>query len=580
MSLLEQASLILTPNGFKESKLYSVVPSDGAGDMTVVRATTATRVNENGLIETVPKNLLTYSNTFSNAAWFNINTTETSGQSGYDGSNNAWLLQRSAAYGLIRQFVDSDGDTTFSVYVKKGSLSWVRLYIASNTLSSDVYINLENGAIGTKTGSPSVEVVDLGSGWYRCTISKNTTLINNFRIYPAASNEDTTGTSGNIYIQDAQLEQGSTATSYFPTTNRLNIPRIDYTSGEGAILVEGQRTNLALYSEQFDNAAWTKFSTTISANTTTSPDGTTNADKIIEVVATADHGFYKLLASGFSANSLVTISVFAKFDGRHLQMKNSYLSDASSFNLQSGTVVSNYGSGVGEIVSYGNGWYRCILKTTANSSGNAGLTAYLLNSVYATTYAGNGTSGIYIYGAQLEAGSYATSYIPTVASSVTRNADVISKTGISSLIGQTEGTVFFNGKINSNDITIARNITLSDGTSANRIILGFGANASNGPQAELISGGVGQASGLGLSMDMTTEFKFAFAYATNNFRLYVNGVLIGSDLSGVTYSGTTLNTLSFANFANSANFLDGKVKNLQLYKTALTNAELATLTTL
>ena len=130
MSLLDTASLIVTPNGYKEGKLYSVIPSDGSGDLSVTRATTATRVNSQGLVELVPYNLLTYSNTFSNAAWTKTNTTVTSGQSGYDGSTNAWKLQATATNNCEVDQSFSESETkTFSIYAKAGNVNFVAISV-------------------------------------------------------------------------------------------------------------------------------------------------------------------------------------------------------------------------------------------------------------------------------------------------------------------------------------------------------------------------------------------------------------------------------------------------------------------
>jgi len=559
------------PSGYKEDKIYSLKPTDGSGDLDFTRASTATRVNAEGLIEESPVNLLTYSNTFSNAAWFNINTTETSGQSGYDGSNNAWLLQRSAAYGLIRQFVDSDGDTTFSVYVKKGSLSWVRLYIASNTLSSDVYINLENGAIGTKTGSPSVEVVDLGSGWYRCTISKNTTLINNFRIYPAASNEDTTGTSGNIYIQDAQVNSGATAKTYFPTTDRLNVPRIDYTGGGcGKLLLEPQRTNLALYSEQLNSGVWTKNDTTITANATTSPDGTTNADTINLSAGTSQ----KFIAQSYSQNGSYTQSVYLK-KGTHSFVQlltGGDVTKFATFDLINGT--SSVTGGTATIQAAANGFYRCTFSYTTSTGTN--ITIIAVDSLAAARAAATSSTGnFYIYGAQLELGSYVSSYIPTSGTAVTRLADAAYKTGISSLIGQTEGTLFVEVDLNnivSGDSQYA--IVISDGSAANRIQ--FLNNISNDWQLFITANTISNNISLTTSTSGVGIYKIAIAYKSGDVVYYINGIQKGT--SSETFTFSTLTDFDLAQRYDDLFPLQNPINQAILFPTRLTNNQLADLT--
>ena len=601
MSLLEQASLIVTPNAYKESKLYSVVPSDGTGDMTVVRATTATRVNESGLIEVVPKNLASYSEQFDNGVWAKSGATVTVNvTTSPDGTNNAdKLIDNSTLAGHSFNSATSmiSGTTyTWSIFAKMSEIRYLTLRYVSGGAFSTNYITTFDLLNGTATNSATLPassflITSFGNGWYKCSISQaaNATGTGTYAAYLSkdgvASTYTGNGTDG-LFIYGAQLEQGSTATSYFPTTTRLNIPRIDYTSGEGAILVEGQRTNLALYSEQFDNAYWSKSGATVSANVTTSPDGTINADSLIESVLNENHKIFRNITS-ILASTPYSYSIKVKPNGRQWIFFSQFGLDNSRIwfdvqNAQVGTISNASASTTysnAKIETLTNGWVN--ISFTFTTTFTVFYNHILLASANGinTTYLGDGTSGVYLWGAQLEAGSYATSYIPTVASSVTRNADVISKTGISSLIGQTEGTLFFNGRINSNSSS-PRNITLSDGTGANRVILGFGNNGANRIDYDVISGGVLQTSGLGLFMDMTTDFKIIALYSTNNFKLFINGVLIATDSSGITFSGTTLNKLAFLTVTGTSQVLDGSVKSLQLYKTALTDTECIALTTL
>ena len=207
------------------------------------RNSIATRVNKEGLIEVVgndiPRidytdsadgvlllepsrsNIALESNQFNESEWSKTNTSVSANETGVGGSTNAWLLSKSSSDALIRQFITTTGANTFSVYVKKGTLSWVKLFIASSTESSSVYVNLNNGSTGTSSGTPTVKVVPMDNGWYRCIITKDTTNINNFRIYPADADNDTSGTSGNIYIQYAQVEVGNVASSYIPTNGSI-----------------------------------------------------------------------------------------------------------------------------------------------------------------------------------------------------------------------------------------------------------------------------------------------------------------------------------------------------------------------
>jgi hypothetical protein len=600
IGLLDKASLITTPNAYKESKLYLVVPSDGAGDMTVVRATTATRVNENGLIETVPKNLALYSNTLSNAVWTKASATITSNALiSPDGTVNASKIVEDTTTNLHRAgqgaiAVTSGQIYTFSFYAKAGERNELELQRinTSGTVFNPISVTTADLTLGTLSVGSNVtssSINSVGNGWYKISLSLTAIATGSGGLNIGMQKDGSVyylgdGTSG-VYVYGFQAEQGSTVTSYFPTTNRLNIPRIDYTSGQGAILVEPQRTNLALYSEQFDNAAWTKTATTISANTTTSPDGTTNADKLVEETTTNVHRIIEF--AGGSGVNTYSYSIFAKnFSGnRYLQLwVGNTINGAiySRFDLQNGTVTQDttlsgtgYSVGVSSIQNFGNGWYRCtIVGTKTNTIGTNTISVRLSQistGIESDIYLGDGTSGVYLWGAQLEVGSYPTSYIPTVASTVTRNADVISKTGISSLIGQTEGAVFVDINVDlsytQNDMRI---INISDGTSTNWWFIGT--NVSNEIRFYYKTGATTYVSQL---VTLTSgRHKLAFAYKSNDYVAYVDGTQIYS-LNSLIVGATSQIDLG-NNFGGSVSkqFINSAI----LFPTRLTNAELILLT--
>jgi hypothetical protein len=359
------------------------------------------------------------------------------------------------------------------------------------------------------------------------------------------------------------------------------------------LLVEPQRTNLLTYSSSFDNAAWTKSNASVTANTTTSPDGTQNADSLIENGANDHHLIYQgdnPVAGSYSA------SVFIKKNTRQyafLQIATDTVVNRYTIvvDLNNGTMTASSTSGAPSGTSYkidsiGNGWYR--LSVTATH------TAGLLYSIFGLSnsanptfsaeavplYSGDGTSSAYFWGAQIESGSYSTSFIPTTSASVTRNADVISKTGISSLIGQTEGTFFtefyYNGIIdNSNARKI---ISLNDGSSTNLIDAFIGVTGNTiTTRVRANNSSLGQINSAVLTQGF---YKIAYAYKNSDFVLYVNGVQAGSVSSG---------TISFTSAVSIAQIGDGEASNDQLgslikaaalWKTRLTNTQLAQLTTI
>ena len=572
MSLLDTASLIVTPNGYKEGKLYSVIPSDGSGDLSVTRATTATRVNSAGLVELVPYNLLQYSNTFSNAAWTKTNTSVTSGQSGYDGSTNAWKLQATATNNCeVDQSFTASETKVFSIYAKAGNVNFVAISVFGAGFG---WYNLSNGTLGSSGGTfVSRNIESVGNGWYRCSIVTNVSA-SGVAVYVAdADNSIATTIGSNIFIQDSQLESGSVPTTYQKTETRLNIPRLDYSNGTcPSLLVEPQRTNLLTYSSSFDDSSWVKSSTTISANTTTSPSGIQDAETS---VFNTSGQLYKVV----STTAICTLSIYVKKGTNRyfsIQLETNSLAYRAIYDLDTASVTFTGANTTATIEDAGSGWYRV---TATNTTSDAIAYTTFQAAASGTSVGGSGT--FYLWGAQLEAGSYSTSYIPTTSANVTRNADVISKTGISSLIGQTEGTLFVEEIYDSNaknngglDDTL---ISLTDGTSNNLIsIFHYGPSIGNIVLFIRLSNTTQAV--ISTSASTSGTYKIALAYKNNDVVGYVNGVQVGTDTSA-SIPATSAVVLYDPVTTNSATKTT-KYKAAALWKTRLTNDQLATLTTL
>jgi len=576
-SFYDDASLVVIPSGYKTSKVYAEKPTDGSGDLAFTRTgDTATRVNSAGLIEKVRTNLVLQSNTFS-TTWANDDSTETSGQAGYDGTTNAWLLSKTAANGRIGQVLTVSGLATFSIYAKAGTDSWVRL--ASSDAGVYAYFNLGTGAVGTTGGSTTAAITSVGNGWYRCSISGNSSFTF-FNIWVADGNNDTSGTSGNILIQSAQVETGDIATQPILTTTAAvsvgpvaNVPRLDYLGSTcPRLILEPQRQNLITFSEQMNNAAWTAVSCTVSANVATSPDGYTNADSISTTAANSFFGAAAAVTISADA-STYTQSIFVKWVSGSEVVKlrtaltgGTSVAKESSINIRTGVVVST--DTTAQVVSYGSGWYRISHQITNNSTNT--------NAVYQfyPTNDGTNTNVIYLWGAQLEAGAYATSYIPTLAASATRGADACSKTGISSLIGQTEGTLYFEGS--ASDLATFKRIAISSGSYTSSVYIDFRNDGS-------VVASSWASAGLVLYQAVTpsnplTRNKYAIAYKSNDWAVYVNGTLAASQSTGAATFNSTLNTVEFALGGNDP--FTGSANELLVFKTRLTNAQLASLTSL
>jgi hypothetical protein len=579
-SFFDEASLVMIPSGYKDQKVYSVKPLDGSGDLTFSRASSATRVASNGLIEKVRTNVLLQSNSF-DTTWTNTNSTETSGQSGYDGTNNAWLLTATTGGGYIAQSIVDSGIITISVYAKAGTLNWLRI---TEFNGANAWFDLANGVVGATfsgTNAISRSIESVGGGWYRCSM---TTVAggNSFRLYPATAN-NSEASAGNIVIQAAQREQGDIATDYIATTTTAvsvgpvsGLPRLDYLNSScPRLLLEPQRTNLVTFSEQIDNAAWTKDGTTATANQTTSPDGTANADLITAISGLSDRTIYQLHSITVQA---YTVSAYVKKNTqRYVHLTLNRQTDAgewatSNFDLDTAT-SANYSAAMATptstITSVGSGWFRITMTVTPSNAAThiliSGLSKAGAPDASRGRYNTDSTNSFYFWGAQLEAGAYATSYIPTLSTSVTRVADAASKTGISSLIGQTEGTLFVELNIAQLGITSGE-FFIGNGTDV--VGIQFPPAAPNNIRGIVYVGG-----GFPVIIDVpystTGDYKIAFAYKQNNFALYVNGVLGGTDTSG--------NVPTCSQFVLSPAAIGG-IKQALLFKTRLSNSDLAALT--
>jgi hypothetical protein len=332
------------------------------------------------------------------------------------------------------------------------------------------------------------------------------------------------------------------------------------------LLVEPQRTNLLWYSEQFDNLSyWTTYNASITANTTISPSGIQNADTITPSAPTGGD-VYRLI----TLNGTYTATAYFK-SGTATTARIGYSNgDLAIYNLTNQTIVTT-GSVTATIEDAGNGWYRCSLTTTITAG------AFV-------AYSSNGTTGqtIHLWGAQLELASYATSYIPTTSASVTRNADVVSKTGISSLIGQTEGTVFFDGiaDITNPNGAILIYLGSSDGSGAfdYSTYLKFSGNNLN---LTVYSGGVNYVNSTSTQTYTNKQnIKVAFSYKNNDFVCYANGVQLFTDTTGVVSTNLSSIALGFYPPNIPFNQYNGNINASALWKTRLTNTQLSQLTTI
>jgi hypothetical protein len=353
-------------------------------------------------------------------------------------------------------------------------------------------------------------------------------------------------------------------------TAAIDAPRFDYnpvTLAANGLLIEAQRTNLLLYSDQFQQATWSKVGV-VTANATTAPDGTTTADSAATDGSNAQVAQGVVIASG----ATMVGSVYLKPNGLNaveivlLAANNTTPYARATFNVETGVIsvavaTANGGTNASAAIApAGNGWYRCSVTVTYPATTSAGM----------RINAASATGAFYGWGAQLEAGAFATSYIPTVASTVTRAADIASMTGtnFSSWYNQTEGTFV----ASADTVNIATGSVIMVGSDdSNRVQIGH--TGSTDAIFRIVNVGV-SANPANIAATKT-GFKAALAYKQSNAAASAGG-------SAVTTSSPTSMVAHTAAYlgANAAGGLqiNGHIRTLTYYPSRLSDAQLQALT--
>jgi hypothetical protein len=355
------------------------------------------------------------------------------------------------------------------------------------------------------------------------------------------------------------------------------------------LLIEEQRTNSFQRSEEFNDAYWTKTNVTVTANDTTAPDGTTTAEKIVETTTNGLHIVERSLTLTSTSASPTSLSFFVKGG---LNKTRFFIQVVGVDNITNPTIrntvnlsdnsinPSGFNGGTslgGSLQDCGNGWYRVAI------SGYTGLTAtnHIIQFTYLdasgnASYAGNTSNGFYLWGTQLEAGAFPTSYIKTTTASVTRNADVASmtSTNFSSWYNATEGTTFWQGDtvptgqstraFNINDNTNNERILVSTSTSTG---VGFAAGVfdNNALQADIFTPNPG------VAPVANQTYKHSFAYKVNDFAASLDGLAVATDTSGTIPTVDRMHLGADIITTGSLNFLNGHIAKFYYWNTRLSN---------
>jgi hypothetical protein len=402
-----------------------------------------------------------------------------------------------------------------------------------------------------------------------------------------------TGTNRQVLVWGSQLSNTSTNLAYYATTTSA------YTQcAPRGLLIEEQRSNAYLYSEDLTNAVWVAGDNTVTANAAVAPDGNSTADLLVPTTATTSHAFYQL-ASVTSGNTY-TISLYAKAAGySFINFYGSTGFDATqyiNFSITSGTVSTSSGF-TGTITSVGNGWYRCTVTAVSNATSASGRIVFRTYSATRTTasnsYTADGTSGAYIWGVQFELGAFASSYVPTTTAAATRSADIATMTGtnFSSWYNPIQWTMY-----SEYDVTWTGNSTIPAQTP---YVFGIDNSANAGfngysMQENYQSNTARPRAVLRYSSTTTSLLITATTYATAGV-VYKSIMAINSSEIAGTVNGQTTQTVSNPNYGlenldqmrvgfgrsggSSPYYINGHVRVLSYYPTRLSNGTLQTLTT-
>ena len=459
----------------------------------------------------------------------------------------------------------------------------------TNSTSNGANVNLSNRNITVgKTYQIKFTISNYVQGNFRMSVGNQTTA--------------SVSTGNGTYIFYVTYSSGNSS-NYFYTGNstltvsdisvkevNLNVPRIDYLTEIGkakelqkpSLLLEPQSTNVITYSEDFSrqNTPWntTQNAVEFEYNSIIAPDNETKATKILKTSTRTYGNFF----TGQAITSAVNYSWSCFFKaGTHsvftLQLTQGDTEFKAYFDLDNQTSGMYTGSATTKIENYGNGWFRCSLAGVSSTTDlsvrfNLGLGYTTSNENWPNASDGEGLFG-YIWGAQLEQQNYTTSYIPTSGSTVTRNGEVCNNAGSAPVFNSQEGTFYAEIAALADDFT-AREMTLNGGNTSNRLVLSF--NASNQIRVDYTVSSSLQVR-FNRAADMTKFNKVAFKYEVDNFKLYLNGSVSGTDTSGSVPAAGTFNNFDFSNGSNNFNFY-GRIKEIKAFRRTLTDSEMAELT--
>jgi hypothetical protein len=536
---------------------------------------------------TTPKNLLGYTEDFTVGTWNKDATVTGNTEVAPNGLQTADTINGAVGTYVTQVVSGANVATphTVAVYLKAGTANVIRVsaYKVSGGSNGYVEFNLTAGTAATPAGAfpPTNAAITLVGGWYRCSFK--TAFDTGTGMGVALYNQS--GASGNYYAWGAQLSDSASLDTYVPnygaapTAAAYYGPRLEFdpvTLAAKGLLVEELRVNRFLHTAEFDNTSyWTTTGAVTAgmANAAVAPTGTSVADALTEDTSTGVHRIYG--AATLTA-ATYTMSLYVKANGR--QWLYFYLDTGivtGFFNFTTNTYVPATGSATVSSVPVGDSWYRVTVTYPNTNTSSQNLQIWLATNGTTNSYAGDGTSGVYIWGAQLELGSFATSYMPngSSVSGATRNADVASVSTQAFPYSSTEGTLVANGSfISLTDTSVSVMASLNNNNSTNSVNI---YRQSAAIQMNTFSSGANTVTYSVAAS--TTPIKAAIAYKLNDANAAVNGTAQTADTTSALPIGVDRLDIGRMWASYGAN---GWIRQITYIPRRLSDAELAARTAL
>lgn len=602
LGFYDRMSVIITPNGFKQGRIYGLKGTD----LLLTRTTGAHR-NKGNYLEFVPYNRALQSNDFSQSSqWVRTGCATTANVAiAPDGTMTADSLDENntTTVHYITQTVGKTISTSvkynFSFYAKAAERDYVRIKIGTSSFANaaEMTVNLVTGQaypiqiIGAGFSIESFEVIQEENGFWKIKIYATTDGSANvsFGIQAYVDSDVasyTTAVVGTkaLYLWKSQIVLDVNDHPYQDETTIANFPAIDYFRGYPSIRAEVQKSNICLRSEDFSQAVWTKVGVVASA-LSRSLNGAPTIGQVFETAVNSPHYFQQQVTK--AANTLpYACSIYVKGglgrDWIELRISDNLGGTNGArrwFNITTGQmgVGNTFGAAWSllhsSIEDLNDGWKRITVCVTPGVQTTLTMSLFsCLADGVTGTYLGEVDKGFYFFGAQIEQAGNKSSYVRTDGGSATRTADNVLVTGVSDVIGQTEGTIFFEA-ITDND-QISRRIAISDNSANNRIYIT--ADNNNAINVNVVVGGVTQSSLFGPVQSFITPNKVAVSYKNNYLALFINGVKITEDVTAVPIPACS--RIGLDDGANGV-LMNGYLQILSLSKEWFTDQECIDLTT-